>query len=284
MAQLNNGGRRAWQENSRRRRVHDAGIGRSLKLERLESRIVLDATGFPGNECPPDLDLSAVATQQVVVGETLSFNLYTAGAQVEDLNADASQTGDTIRLVLDPDVPTDTPLGATLSATGDFTWTPTAGQVGTFQIVVIAIDQGTPPLADAETFTVEVLASNAAPQVDLNGPAAGIDFSTTFTEDGGPVAIVDSDELVVDDADDSMIQSATATITNTADGVLEVLNAEIGTTSITASYNDATSVLTLTGEDTLANYQAVSAHADLQQRFAKPHARRSRSGSRGQRW
>lgn len=232
---------------------HGGGLG----VESLESRIALDGTGLAGNECAPDLDLSAVATQQVVAGELLTIDLLSAGGTVEDLNADDTPSGDTLRFVLDPDIPTDTPTGASITPEGVFTWTPTAGQIGTFDIVVIVIDQGTPPLADAETFTVTVSSDNVAPGVDLNGAATGIDFSNTFNEDGGPVAAVDASELTVEDTNDTNLESATATLTNPADGANEVLAVDTSGTNITAVYSDATGILSLTGSDTLANYQQV---------------------------
>ncbi len=226
--------------------------------EQLESRLVLTASGFPGNDCPPDLDLSAMGDLQVVVGQPLNIDLYANGATAVDLDLNDNPTGDTIRLVLDPDVGTDTPVGASITTDGVFTWTPTADQVGTFRIPVIAIDQGTPALADVEFLTVIVSATGAqAPSVDLNGPAAGVGFSGTFTENGGPVAAT-SGSLTITDLDSTNLESATIILTNIPDGADEVLSVDTTGTSITASsYNSATGELTLSGSDTLANYQLV---------------------------
>lgn len=257
MARSNRSEKRRFQWFGNKKRRIAKRAGNNLRLESLEARWVLDGTGLPGNECPPDLDLSGVAAQQVTVGETLTLDLLAAGATAEDLDGSGSPTGDTLRWLLDPDVPGQTPDGASISSDGVFTWTPTAGQVGTFSIVVLVVDQGTPPLADAEVFTVEVLAGNQAPEVDLNGPDTGIDFSTTFTEDAGAVAAVDSAELTVTDTDNTDLESATVTITNLADGASEVLAVDTTGTSITANYDDTTGELSLTGTDTLANYQQV---------------------------
>lgn len=154
-------------------------LGR-LSLERLETRRVLDASGFPGNECPPDLDLSAIETQTIHSGEELVLDLFAAGGTVVDLDAAGDPTGDTIWLQLDPD---DTADGATLSSDGVFRWTPGANQTGTFQFVVIAVDSGSPPLADAEVFTV-VVAGNSAPDlaaIDDASINAGVQLEVTVT-------------------------------------------------------------------------------------------------------
>lgn len=226
--------------------------------EQLESRLVLTASGFPGNDCPPDLDLSAVGDLQVVVGQPFTIDLYANGATAVDLDINDNPTGDTIRLVLDPDVGTDTPVGASITTNGVFSWTPTADQVGTFRIPVIAIDQGTPALADVEFLTVIVSATgDQAPSVDLNGSAAGVGFSTVFTENGGPVAAT-SPALSITDLDSTNLESATIVLTNIQDGVDEILAVDTTGTSITASsYNSATGELTLSGSDTLANYALV---------------------------
>ncbi|MBA2115440.1 putative Ig domain-containing protein [Bremerella alba] len=242
-----------------KRRSNRRGFSARLPMsEQLESRLVLTASGFPGNDCPPDLDLSGVGELQIVVGQPLNIDLYANGATAVDLDLDSNPTGDTIRLVLDPDVGTDTPVGATITTDGVFSWTPTAGQVGTFQIPVIAIDQGTPSLADVEFLTVVVSATgDQAPSVDLNGPAAGVGFSTVLTENGGPVAATDP-ALTITDADSANLVSATITLTNFQDGADEVLAVDTTGTSIAASsYNPATGELTLTGSDTLANYITV---------------------------
>ncbi|MFN3150235.1 hypothetical protein [Bremerella sp.] len=226
--------------------------------EQLESRLVLTASGFPGNDCPPDLDLSAIGDLQIVVGQPFTIDLYANGATAVDLDINDNPTGDTIRLVLDPDVGTDTPVGAKITTNGVFSWTPTIDQVGTFRIPVIAIDQGPPALADVEFLTVIVSASGpVAPSLDLNGPAAGLGFSNVFTENGGPVAAT-STALTITDSDSTNLESATIILTNFQDGADEILAVDTtGTAIVASSYNSATGELTLSGSDTLANYEAV---------------------------
>ncbi len=159
-----------------RRRVAE----RRLAHERLEPRLNLSITGFPGNECPPDLNLSAIDTQTALVGQELVLNLLTAGGTVTDVDGSGVATGDVIRLLLDPD---DTPAGATMTAGGVFRWTPTAEQLGTFQFVVIAVDSGSPPLADAEVFYVAVNPNHAPDLAAISDTAASVGelFEMTVT-------------------------------------------------------------------------------------------------------
>ena len=246
---------RAWVGSSSKHRA--SSLRPALSLESLEARLVLDGTGLEGNECVPELDLSEISDQQVTVGTTITLDLLSAGGTVVDLNEDGSETGDTITFVLDADVPDQTPTGATISTDGVFTWTPTEGQEGTYSIIVIAIDAGSPRLADSETFTITVLAESETPSVDLNGSDSGLDYAATFTEGGDAVAAVDADRLAITDADDTNIESATITLTNPSDGSSEVLAVDTTDTDITASYDDSTGVLTLSGSDTLASYQSV---------------------------
>ncbi|MFA8019639.1 beta strand repeat-containing protein [Bremerella cremea] len=232
-------------------------MARSSQLESLEARVVLTASGVPGNDNPPDLNLSAISEQNIVVGQAYTIDLFANGATVVDLDANDNPTGDAIRLLLDPDIGTDTPVGAKITTDGVFTWTPTADQVGTYRIIVIAVDRGTTPLADSEVFTIVVSATgNQSPSVDLNGPDAGTGYNGTFTEDGGAVPAVGSN-LTVTDGDSANLESAKVVLTNHPDGTAESLAVDVTGTNITASYDSATGELTLTGTDSLANYQAV---------------------------
>jgi hypothetical protein len=74
---------------------------------------------------------------------------------------------------------------------------------------------------------------------------------TGYTENAAAVAI--DNTITVNDADDTQIAGATVTISAglTAGDVLSFVN----TASITGVYNAGTGVLSLTGTDTLANYQ-----------------------------
>ena len=57
-------------------------------------------------------------------------------------------------------------------------------------------------------------------------------------------------------------------------GASEVLAANTAGTSITANYDSGTGILTLSGADTVANYQQVLEDSDLQQRLAEPQHHR----------
>ena len=148
---------------SKSQRMRDVSLGYDL----LEARKLL-AVGVGSNDCAPNLDLSGMPSQTVVLGQTLTIDLLNSGATLVDQNSDGSPTGDAVRFQLDPDRPDDAPLGATITDQGVFTWTPSTNQVGTFDVVVIAIDGGSPALADAEVFSVEVTqgtADNNAPNI-----------------------------------------------------------------------------------------------------------------------
>lgn len=95
-----------------------------------------------------------------------------------------------------------------------------------------------------------------APVVDLNGPEPGVNFSTIFTEDQGPVRIV-SANMTITDADSTELSSAFIQLTNVFNGELERLSVDTSGTNIRASYNWETGVLQLTPVDTIENYQSV---------------------------
>lgn len=191
-----------------------------LHQEELEERLALSGTGFEGNPCAPDLDLSGLGTQSAVVGEQFTLDLFASGAYVEDLDGDGNASGDTIRLQLDPD---DNPTGATLTSDGILRWTPTSDQMGLQEFVVLAVDEGTPPLADAEVFTIEVFAGNDAPnlaEIADTGATAGQELEVTVTAtdpDGDNLTFVldrdDPDSTVPDGATLTQSDNGTAPIT-----------------------------------------------------------------------
>ena len=128
---------------------------------------------------------------------------------------------------------------------------------GTSDITIRATDTG--GLFVESTFTVTVNPVNDAPVLDLDADdslAVGLDFASTWTEGAGPVVIADSD-AALSDVDSANLSSLTVTITNLLDGTAEVLAANTSGTSITANYVSATGVLTLSGSDSVANYQQV---------------------------
>ncbi len=99
-----------------------------------------------------------------------------------------------------------------------------------------------------------VIFGNANPSLDLNGTSAGINFTANFDEN--PISIVDSTNLSLTDANTETITGGTVTISNLLDGEDEFLTATT-TGNISASYDPDTGILTLSGEDTVANYQDV---------------------------
>ena len=76
------------------------------------------------------------------------------------------------------------PVGATIDAlTGEFTWTPTEGDgPGSYDIDVIATDNGPSNLTDTRTLTVTVTEVNVAPVLAAVGDRSGDENSLiTFT-------------------------------------------------------------------------------------------------------
>ena len=73
--------------------------------------------------------------------------------------------------------------------------------------------------ADADTnLTLDIgLIQNQPPVLDLDLDGGGSGYTTTFTEDGAAVAIVDTD-VTVSDPDNTLLKSATVTITNVQAG------------------------------------------------------------------
>jgi hypothetical protein len=103
------------------------------------------------NQAP---DLAPIEDRSIERGETVSF---TATATDPDLPAN------TLTYTLDDSAP----QGATIDpVTGEFTWTPTASQAaGAYTITVLVIDDGSPSLADSETFTVNLVETNLSPDL-----------------------------------------------------------------------------------------------------------------------
>jgi hypothetical protein len=103
---------------------------------------------------------------------------------------------------------------------------------------------------------LQVVSVDDPPFLDLDGIGPGLDFQTTFWINRGPVPIV-AESLEVSDVDDTQIKSAEIRILNpgSKDGdVLRVTNfADDNITVI--PYDIDTGILSLTGDDTIANYQ-----------------------------
>ncbi|WP_440994704.1 beta strand repeat-containing protein, partial [Cysteiniphilum litorale] len=100
--------------------------------------------------------------------------------------------------------------------------------------------------SSAVTSTINITAVNDAPIVVAGG-------TLSYTENDSASAI--DVALTVNDADDTNIESASVTISNNYVNGQDVL-AFVNTANITGSFNATTGVLTLTGSDTVANYQA----------------------------
>ena len=136
--------------------------------------------------------------------------------------------------------------------TRTFTGIPTPAIGSNFSISVLATDSAGASAND--TFDITVL--NAAPVLDLNGSALGINLSTTFTEDQGAIALV-SNGLTLTDTDSTIVTSATITLSNPLDGNAESLSVFNTFGSINVTYSPASATLQLTGSATLARYQQV---------------------------
>ena len=143
------------------------------------------------NGTPP---LSASGTFTVNVAEV---NSPPALAVIPDANIDELRELAFTATATDPDLPANAlafsldpgaPSGASISAAGAFTWTPTEVQgPGTYPITVRVTDNGSPPLSDTKTFTITVNEVNEAPSLGaitdkITGPATPLKFVVTAAD------------------------------------------------------------------------------------------------------
>jgi Ca2+-binding RTX toxin-like protein len=111
----------------------------------------------------------------------------------------------------------------------------------------------------ANTIFINIEPDNLPPVVDLNGAAPGIDYTTTFVEDGPPLAI--GSGVLVSDPDSGlgdMIESATITLTDRVAGDAMGLMGPLppGIVSVTTSLPGSITIQ-ITGPGTGAQYQAL---------------------------
>jgi VCBS repeat-containing protein len=102
------------------------------------------------------------------------------------------------------------------------------------------------PGGSTANVSVTVTCENDAPVLDGAETVA-------FTEDGPPVTVAPA--LTVQDVDSASLQSATVMISNLLDTGAETLAVDTTGTAITASYTAP--ILTLTGPDSVANFELV---------------------------
>jgi hypothetical protein len=137
------------------------------------------------------------------------------------------------------------------AALNGLSYTPNVDYFGSDTLTLVINDNGNTgsggAQSDTDTVTISITAVDDSPTLTAGGG------SPAFVEDAGPVAV--DPAITPADVDNANLVSATVTITNLLDAGVETLAASTGGTSITAVY--AAPTLTLTGSDTLANYQTV---------------------------
>jgi VCBS repeat-containing protein len=134
----------------------------------------------------------------------------------------------------------------TLNSDGSFEYTPAPDFNGTDSFTYKVNDgsvDGTTARAD-----ITVTAVNDPPSLALSTTSVG------YTEDAATATLLDPG-LTISDPDDTQLSGARVTITDFIAG--DVLGFDTSGTSISASYDAATGVLTLNGTDSIINYERV---------------------------
>lgn len=127
--------------------------------------------------------------------------------------------------------------------------TNTSNPSSTQRVVSFRVNDGSASsnLSNSVVSNADVTPTNDAPTVVAGGG------TPSYTE--GAAAVVIDPALAVGDVDNANLASATVAISSGFDSADDVL-AFVNTANITGAYNAATGVLTLTGSDTVAAYQA----------------------------
>jgi ELWxxDGT repeat protein len=216
--------------------------------------ICVESTDSGGDTYVESFDINIIDVAET--GEYPTANDDTATTQEDTAvevsvldNDEPATTGDTLTVVAaSVSKGTATTNGTTVN------YTPTLNFNGS--TVISYTIEGSNGLKDSAAVNVTVSAVNDAPALDLNGSATGINTTATFTKGESAAALAPN--VTVSDVDNTTLQSAEATLTNPKDGAAERLVAT-GTSTITVSYDSDSGKLSLSGEDTLANYRTVLA-------------------------
>ncbi len=144
-----------------------------------------------GHFVTPDGDTTNIAVQSNVLGMLVLSGNDTVGHYQSVLDAVAyhSTAAD--------------PSNGGINPTRNISWQVNDG----------ALNSQTPNPDPNNPVSVTVLHFDVAPKVDLDASGAGTGFTTTFTENGAPLAIVDTD-LSIADPDDANLDTATIVLTN----------------------------------------------------------------------
>lgn len=120
----------------------------------------------------------------------------------------------------------------------------------------VTISDGTN--AKLDFFTSD--AGAAIPVIDLNGEAEGRDWSVVYVEGSAePLEVFASSKLTVTDEDSAYLYGAKITLSERPDGVKESLDLSVGSSSITASFDEQSGRITLEGAGTIEEYENVIA-------------------------
>lgn len=117
----------------------------------------------------------------------------------------------------------------------------------------VADNQASGPVA---SMIVQIQPVNDSPELDLNGVGSGLDYSTLFFINRGPVPIV-AESMTVTDIDNTTLRSATIQISNLINPQREILSVDVTGTNIKKEFDLLTGLLKLTGTDSVASYQQV---------------------------
>src|SRR5262245_57706580 len=127
------------------------------------------------------------------------------------------------------------------------------------RVINIVVNDGTGDSNTAHAFVQVEAVNNAAPVVDLDPDDSSgslrSTFRTTFTENGAPVPIADTDTLITE-VDSTNLVSATITLSNRQTDDLLTVSGALPAGITASTYDPVTGILALTGSATLAEYQA----------------------------
>ena len=211
--------------------------------------------GFDGSNEVVDI----VSGNNLSIGHAVEAG-FTASTPTDALNVDEnSTTGTRVGFVIptDPDVSNNSFTYSMSDASNNFQIDINTGEITVAATATLDFETNTSHNVDVtvtdsvgnsylETLTINVNDVNDVPIVDLNGTnGGGINFVTTFTEDGGAVNVTDTD-AIISDVDDTTFQNLGINLSNMSDGANELIT--VGGYTFTYGVNEVV-VRTVGGTD-----------------------------------